>query len=245
MPFNHERERPRYPYLTIMGPTGVGKTVLAERMAGPLGCLLFTEEAATTKNPFLARSYKDPERWSFHSQISFLLDKFEQLEKIWPLRFQGSVLHEPPIFEDVEVYARERLKGPEWEIYQDLYQTLTSARKYPQPDLVIYLQADLGHIMARIERRAKEEGKIRKAELRAPPEYWQAMIRLNEAWATRETKIPVLGFDTNHLNIVDSQTDQEEIIEEIRQGVYHELWQKKGGISPDGSQLILQKGFII
>ena len=58
-------------YIAIEGPIGVGKTSLSNLMSKELGARLVLEEFE--ENPFLPDFYKDPERYSFQTQLFFLL----------------------------------------------------------------------------------------------------------------------------------------------------------------------------
>ena len=59
-------------YIAIEGPIGVGKTSLSKLMSKKLGARLVLEEFED--NPFLPDFYKDPERYSFQTQL--FLNKF-------------------------------------------------------------------------------------------------------------------------------------------------------------------------
>ena len=61
-------------YIAIEGPIGVGKTSLSKLMAKRLGARLVLEEFE--ENPFLPDFYKDPERYSFQTQLFFLLQRY-------------------------------------------------------------------------------------------------------------------------------------------------------------------------
>ena len=67
-------------YIAIEGPIGVGKTSLANLMAKELGARLVLEEF--DENPFLPDFYKDPERYSFQTQLFFLLQRYRQQQEL-------------------------------------------------------------------------------------------------------------------------------------------------------------------
>ena len=60
-------------YIAIEGVIGAGKTSLTRLLHDRLGGRLILEKFE--ENPFLARFYQDPERYSFPTQIFFLLTK--------------------------------------------------------------------------------------------------------------------------------------------------------------------------
>ncbi len=195
----------KHPYITIMGPVGAGKTTVARILGKELGFRIFEEEFEN--NPFLADSYQDMKRWSFHSQVFFLIQKTKQMKKITPLLVKKGVIHEPPIFQDALVFAKARLKDREWDLYEMIYQSLLE--DLPVPDLLIYLQVGLDQLLPRIASRG------RKYELKTPKNYWQRLIDNCESFIGK-TKIPVLTIDTKKINYVKRKTDKEYLTSEVK-----------------------------
>jgi deoxyguanosine kinase len=194
----------KHPYITVMGPVGVGKTTVARILGKEFGFRIFEERFEN--NPFLADSYKDMKRWSFHSQVFFLIQKARQMKKITPLLVKKGVIHEPPIFQDALVFAKARLKGREWDLYEMIYRNLIE--DLPVPDLLIYLQVSLGKLLPRIASRG------RNYELRTPKSYWQQLIDNCEAFI-KKTRLPVLTIDTGKINYVKRKADKEYLISEV------------------------------
>ena len=64
-------------YVVVEGPIGAGKTSLARRLAAELQAGTMFEEAE--KNPFLGRFYQNTERWAMPTQLSFYLQRIDQL----------------------------------------------------------------------------------------------------------------------------------------------------------------------
>lgn len=195
----------RFPLIGFMGVTGVGKTTQAKEFVrrNKQFTLLDENEAAET-NKFLALSYQDPEHYSFHSQVHFLLSKAEQL--LWALeaRTHTPIVQEPVIYEDAEMYAQARLWGEELRLYQRIYKNILPV--LPRPDLIVYLRADVGEIVKRIEERAKkapkEERDFREKELLAPRSYWEALHELHEKWAGKnDNEFQILVVETGSRSI--------------------------------------------
>ena len=67
-------------YIAIEGPIGVGKTSLANLISKEIGARLVLEEFE--ENPFLPDFYKDPERYSFQTQLFFLLQRYRQQQEL-------------------------------------------------------------------------------------------------------------------------------------------------------------------
>ena len=112
---------------------------------------------AVTENPYLADFYADMNRWSFHSQVFFLVRRLQQHHDL--LQRPSPVLQDRSVYEDAEIFARNlyhqgHLSERDWGSYFDLYQTLT--RMLRPPDLVIYLRASVPTLRRRITGRGRE-----------------------------------------------------------------------------------------
>src|SRR5690606_28405996 len=64
-------------FLAIEGNIGVGKTTLAQKMAQDFNAKTILERIAD--NPFLPKFYKEPERYAFPLEMSFLANRSTQL----------------------------------------------------------------------------------------------------------------------------------------------------------------------
>ena len=67
-------------YIVVEGPLGVGKTSLARLLAGRINGKAILED--TGGNAFLTNFYKDPRRFAFQTQFSFMLRRFQKQEEI-------------------------------------------------------------------------------------------------------------------------------------------------------------------
>jgi len=68
-----------YNFIVIEGNIGAGKTSLSHKIAEEYNAKLILEQFA--ENPFLPKFYKDPEKYSFPLEMSFLADRYNQLKK--------------------------------------------------------------------------------------------------------------------------------------------------------------------
>ena len=67
-----------YRYIAIEGNIGAGKSTLANMLAHHYNARLVMEEFAD--NNFLPKFYAEPERYAFPLELSFLADRYKQLE---------------------------------------------------------------------------------------------------------------------------------------------------------------------
>ena len=139
-------------YIAIEGPIGVGKTSLAQLMAQELGAKLVLEEFEN--NPFLPDFYKDPERYSFQTQLFFLLQRYRQQQELRQVDMFQNLLVTDYMFVKDRLFASLNLNEKEMQLYDTVANLLE--RNVIKPDMVIYLQADTETLMKNIAKRGRE-----------------------------------------------------------------------------------------
>ena len=68
----------RYNYIAIEGNIGAGKTSLASMIAGQYNGKLILEQFED--NSFLPKFYKEPDKYAFPLEMSFLAERYQQLK---------------------------------------------------------------------------------------------------------------------------------------------------------------------
>ena len=189
--------KPRY--IVVEGPIGAGKTSLARRLAEHTEAELLLENPE--ENPFLAGFYQDRRRWALATQLFFLFQRVNQISGLKQLD-----LFEHPTVADF-LFDRLNLLDEELLLYQRIYEHL--APQVASPDLVIYLQAPVETLVARIRRRgaAYEKG--------ITEDY---LTRLNEAYGRffhDYTGAPLLIVNSQNLNFVDRPADFDLLLRRI------------------------------
>ncbi|MEL6869877.1 MAG: deoxynucleoside kinase [Pseudomonadota bacterium] len=139
-------------FVVVEGPIGVGKTALARRLADTLNAELLPETVAP--NPFLERFYQDPRSGALPAQLFFLFERAGQLETLRQddlfatTRVADFLMEKDRLFADINLNSEERA------LYEQIYARVSVDA--PQPDLVIYLQAPVDVLRARLSQRGGE-----------------------------------------------------------------------------------------
>src|SRR3989344_3404859 len=143
-------------YISVMGTMGSGKTTAARLIARELGFGLIEENFG--ENAFLPRFYADMKRWAFHSQTFFLMEKITQMRETARILENGPVVQDTPIQQDAFSYAKAQhvlgnMDDAEWRLYQKIYKSFEPY--FPQPDLIVYLEAPISVLSGRIQKRGR------------------------------------------------------------------------------------------
>lgn len=194
-------------YIAIEGVIGVGKTTLARLLKPLFDAALLLE--VFEENPFLARFYQDRERYAFQTQTFFLLSRYHQQHEAIPNALVTHNLISDYTFDKNKIFARLTLTGDELEMYERVQDTLGA--RIPLPDLIVYLRADVEHLMTRIAVRD------RSYERTMEREYIASLAQAYDAYFGAYSASPVLKIETDELDIVQRPQDVQQIADLIRE----------------------------
>jgi deoxyguanosine kinase len=179
-------------HIAIEGPTGVGKSALAERLATRLDATLDLEDL---ENPFLADFYAERPGAALQAQLFYLLSRHRQQSALDQADLFSQQTVSDYVFDKDKIYAYLNLDDNELFIYQRLYELL--AEDIPAPDLVIYLQTPTDVLRKRLRERARANPELPALD----DEY---VGELNEAYNHfffHYTATPLLVVETSQLDL--------------------------------------------
>jgi deoxyadenosine/deoxycytidine kinase len=195
----------RFPYVTIEGCIGVGKTTLTHLLAQALGAKPVLE--VVEENPFLPDFYRDKAANAFKTQMFFLLSRFKQQEEL----VQGDLFEKNLVadylFAKDRIFAELTLQSSELALYDQIFQALSQRTR--RPDLVIYLSAPMPLVLERIRRRGRDfEQSIDRGYLEDLVDgYGRFFASFDEA--------PLLVVDTTDLNFPERPADFQVFLEAL------------------------------
>ena len=195
-------------HIAVSGNIGAGKTTLTEKLARHYGWQAAYE--SVDDNPYLEDFYSDMAKWSFHLQVHFLNSRFEQVTKL--RRSDKTIIQDRTIYEDAYIFAKSLykqglFKERDYQNYLTLFESMIQFIK--PPDLLIFLQADIGKLVRNIEIRGREyESKIRIDYLKGLNQHYDDWIRdYNEG--------KLLKIDVTEIDFVNNTEDFASIVYKI------------------------------
>jgi len=195
-------------YLAIEGPLGLGKTVLAERLAARLEATLVRDES---DNPFLDDFYANRPGAAFQTQLFFTLARHRRLQTVRQRDLFRQVTVCDFLYERDRIYAFLTLDDNELFIYQRLFELL--AADLPAPDLVVFLQTPTDQLRRRVAARAS----LTEESGPAPGDAY--LGELNEAYNHfffHYSATPLLVVETSALDLTWEDAAVDDLLRQIR-----------------------------
>jgi len=196
----------KYNYLVIEGNIGAGKTTLATRIAEQFNARLILEQFAD--NPFLPKFYRDPEKYSFPLELSFLASRYKQLNE--ELKYQDlfkTFTVADYYFMKSLVFASSTLNGDEYNLYRQIFYIIYSS--LPKPDIYVYLHINTERLLENIKKRGREY------ELTITEDYLQKIQDSYFTFFKQNSENRYLIIDINNLDFVINTDHYDKIINTI------------------------------
>ena len=142
-----------YKFITIEGNIGAGKTTLASLLSEEYGGQLILE--TFTDNPYLSKFYQQPEKYGLQLEMSFLIERYQQLTKIFaePNIFSQFIITDY-MLKKCLLFAKINLSKQEFKLYHSFFNLIY--KKLPKPDIIFYLHSDTETLLRNIKRRGRD-----------------------------------------------------------------------------------------
>lgn len=198
-------------YLVIEGNIGAGKTTLAKMIAEDYNAKLILEQFAD--NPFLPKFYNDPDRYSFPLELSFLAERYQQLNRDLTSRdlFKPFNVADYYFMKSL-IFAKATLKQDEYNLYRQIFNIIYQS--IPKPDLYVYLHVDIKKLLENIFKRGRDY------EKGISEEYLKNLQKGYFDFFRQQNDMRFLIIDTSNVDFVDNQNDYRKIKELIFQEKY-------------------------
>jgi deoxyadenosine/deoxycytidine kinase len=192
-------------YVVVEGPIGAGKTSLARVLARHVdGEELFERPE---ENPFLERFYGDMPRFALATQLTFLFQRADLLSGVGQFDMFRRLTVGDFLLDKDPLFARLNLSDAEYGLYEKVYSHLKP--QTPTPDLVVYLQAPVDTLIARVHRRGVD------FERRISAQYLTRLADAYSRYFYAFDAAPLLIVNSERLNFVDNQEHVELLLARI------------------------------
>ncbi len=201
----------KHKYLVVEGNIGAGKSTLSSKIADDFSGKLILEQFQD--NPFLPKFYKNPERYGFTLELSFLAARYQQLNKeISSTDLFKSFTIADYYFVKSLIFARMTLQSDEYNLYRQLFDIIY--QQLPLPDIYVYLHVSPEKLLQNIEKRGRDYEKSITAD------YLKLIQDSYFNFFKSETRFPVVIIETTAMDFVNNPEDYKKIIEVINQTNY-------------------------
>ena len=195
-------------HIVVAGNIGSGKTTLTNLLARHYGWEPKFE--AVSYNPYLEDYYQDIQRWAFNLEVYFLKERFKDTLNID--KNPKTIIQDRSIYEGVHVFAANnhkmgQLSDRDYATYLELFEQMQTQLRVP--DLMIYLRADISHLVENIQKRGRDY------EQTIQIEYLQGLNDLYNQFIYEKYPGRVLTVNVNQLDYLHRPEDFKFIIDRI------------------------------
>ena len=172
-------------YIAIEGSIGVGKTTLAKFLANNFNGSLLLEEFA--ENKFLKLFYQTKD-YAFQNEMQFLLDRSLQMNTFFDQ--DHSIVFSDFHIEKSLVFSKMNLSKSNYSIVENIHHSLF--KNFPKPDMLIFLDSGIDHIIKNIKSRNRDFEKDLGIE------YLEKLIQNYNFWLDK-LKVPIIKIDAQSI----------------------------------------------
>jgi len=193
----------RYNYIAIEGNIGAGKTSLATMISEQFNGKLILEQFED--NSFLPKFYKEPDKYAFPLEMSFLAERYQQLkDQLTKQDLFKTFTISDYLFIKSLIFAKNNLQADEFALFSTMFTIIDEF--LPKPDLLVYLYLNVSMLQRNIRNRGRSyEQEIQDTYLEDIQNgYFEYIRKMNN--------MRVLIIDTNNIDFVENAGDYESIL---------------------------------
>lgn len=193
-------------YIAIEGNIGAGKTSLSTQIAKDFNAKLVLERFAD--NPFLPKFYKEPQRYAFTLEMSFLADRYQQItDDLNQLDlFKDFIVSDYDVFKSL-IFSKITLQPDEFKLYRKLFYLMY--KDIAKPDLYVYLYQNTERLQANIKKRG------RKYESEIEDDYLEKINAGYLEFLKSQTEFNVKIIDISDKDFVKNRADYLWLLKQI------------------------------
>ncbi len=195
-----------YNFIAIEGNIGAGKTSLATKISQGYNAHLILEQFE--ENSFLPKFYKEPEKYAFPLEMSFLASRYQQLkDQLLSMdMFRTFTISDYFIVKSL-IFARNNLPPDEFKLYTSFFNIIY--QQLPKPELLVYLYVNTERLQSNIKMRG------RPYEQNIQDDYLNKIRDGYFEFIKRQKDLRILILDINRLDFVNHPEDYQKIMEVI------------------------------
>ncbi|MEI6694800.1 MAG: deoxynucleoside kinase [Bacteroidota bacterium] len=195
-----------YNYIVIEGNIGAGKTSLATKIADQFNANLILEQFE--ENSFLPKFYKEPDKYAFPLELSFLAERYQQLKTqlITQDLFKNFVIADYFIDKSL-IFAQKNLPQDEYSLYSKLFNIINPT--LPKPELLVYLYVNID----RLKNNIKHRGRLYEQDIK--DEYLEKIQAGYFEYIKHLPETRVLIIDANTIDFVNKTEDYQALLDII------------------------------
>ncbi len=198
----------KYNFVAIEGNIGAGKTSLATLISEEFNAKLILEQFED--NSFLPKFYKEPDKYAFPLEMSFLASRFQQLKDQLGNQdlFKSFTISDYYIVKSL-IFAQKTLVEDEFKLYTRFFHIILN--QLPRPDLFVYLHVKTPKLQENIKIRG------RSYEQDIKDEYLEKIQDGYFEFIKQQKDLPILIIDTNNIDFVHNKAEYRNIVSLINQ----------------------------
>ena len=197
-------------FIAIEGNIGSGKTTLTQKIAADFNAKTVLERFAD--NPFLPQFYKDPTRYAFPLEMSFLADRYSQIsDDLGQLDlFKDFIVADYFIYKSL-IFAQVTIDEDEFRLYKNIFDIMY--KEVTQPDLYIYLHQETDRLLDNIKKRG------RSYESEIPADYLNKINKSYADFIKTNKNQNTLVIDMTEIDLIENQEDYIAILNQIQEKI--------------------------